>query len=89
MKVLKLAHRELSPITSDNIIGYAELVYDLSDEFHRLSSCNRSYRLYFNPFCKFIHSTKICVNPPLAFLNGPTKSSPHVGKGHVIGMVWS
>jgi hypothetical protein len=22
-------------------------------------------------------STKICVNPSLAFLNGPTRSSPH------------
>jgi hypothetical protein len=32
-------------------------------------------------------STKRCVNPPLAFLNGPTKSSPHVEKGQVIGMV--
>jgi hypothetical protein len=40
----------------------------------------------------FIHlstATKICVNPPLAFLNGHTKSSPHVGKGQVVGMVHS
>jgi hypothetical protein len=29
------------------------------------------------------------VNPPLAFLKGPTKSSPHVEKGKVIGMVYS
>jgi hypothetical protein len=29
---------------------------------------------------------KICVNPPLAFLKVPTKSSPHVKKGQVI--VW-
>jgi hypothetical protein len=27
------------------------------------------------------------VNPPLAFLNGPTRSSPEVEKGQVIGMV--
>jgi hypothetical protein len=32
---------------------------------------------------------KICVNPPLVFLKGPTKSSPHVEKGQVIGMVCS
>jgi hypothetical protein len=32
-------------------------------------------------------ATKICVNPRLAFFNGPTKSSPHVEKGHAIGMV--
>jgi hypothetical protein len=30
---------------------------------------------------------KICVNPPLTFLNGPTRSIPHVEKGQVIGMV--
>jgi hypothetical protein len=24
---------------------------------------------------------KMCVNPPLAFLKGPTKSSPYVEKG--------
>jgi hypothetical protein len=26
-------------------------------------------------------ATKMCVNPPFAFLKGPTKSSPHVEKG--------
>jgi hypothetical protein len=33
--------------------------------------------------------TKMCVNPPLAFLKGPTKYSPHMEKGQVIGMVCS
>jgi hypothetical protein len=33
--------------------------------------------------------TKMCVNPPLAFLKGPTKSSPYVEKGQVISMVYS
>jgi hypothetical protein len=33
--------------------------------------------------------TKMCVNPPLAYFKGPTKSSPHVEKGQVIGMVYS
>jgi hypothetical protein len=33
--------------------------------------------------------TKMCVNPHLAFLKGPTKSSPYVEKGQVIGMVCS
>jgi hypothetical protein len=32
---------------------------------------------------------KMCVNPHLAFLKGPTKSNPHVEKGHVIGMVYN
>jgi hypothetical protein len=34
-------------------------------------------------------TTKMCVNPPLAFLNGPTRSNPHVEKGQMIGMVLS
>jgi hypothetical protein len=32
--------------------------------------------------------TKLCVNPPLAFLNGPTRSNPHVDY-QVIGMASS
>jgi hypothetical protein len=32
---------------------------------------------------------KMCVNPPIAFFNGPTKSRPHVEKDHVTGMVYS
>jgi hypothetical protein len=32
---------------------------------------------------------KMYVNPPLAALKGPTKSSPQVEKGQVIGMVCS
>jgi hypothetical protein len=31
----------------------------------------------------------MCVNPPLAFLKGPNKSSPHVKNGQVIGMICS
>jgi hypothetical protein len=32
-------------------------------------------------------AVKMFVNPHFDLLNGPTKSSPHVEKGHVIGMV--
>jgi hypothetical protein len=32
---------------------------------------------------------KTCVNLPFATLKGPTKSSLHMEKGHVIGMVCS
>jgi hypothetical protein len=40
-------------------------------------------------FMNLSTATKMCVNPPLAFLNGPTRSRPHVEKGQVIGMVCS
>ena len=29
------------------------------------------------------------VNPPGAFLRGPTRSSPQTTKGHVMGIIWS
>jgi hypothetical protein len=32
-------------------------------------------------FVNLSTAIKICVNPPLAFLKGPTKSSPHVENG--------
>jgi hypothetical protein len=38
-------------------------------------------------FVNLSTATKICLNPHLAFLNGTTKSIPHVEKGQVIGMV--
>jgi hypothetical protein len=38
-------------------------------------------------FVNLSTAMKMCVNPPLAFLEGPTKCSPHVEKGQVIGMV--
>jgi hypothetical protein len=40
-------------------------------------------------FVNLSTATKMCVNLPLAFLNGPTRSSPHVEKGQAIGMVCS
>jgi hypothetical protein len=40
-------------------------------------------------FVNLSTATKMCVNPPLAFLNGPTKSSPHEEKGQEIGMVYN
>jgi hypothetical protein len=38
-------------------------------------------------FVNLSTATKMCANPPLAFLNGPTRSSPHVEKAQVVGMV--
>jgi hypothetical protein len=40
-------------------------------------------------FVNLSNVMKMCVNPPLAFLNGPTKSSPHIEQGQIIGMVCS
>jgi hypothetical protein len=40
-------------------------------------------------FVNLSTAMKMCVNPPLAFFKGPTKSGPNVEKGQVIGMVCS
>jgi hypothetical protein len=40
-------------------------------------------------FVNLSTAMKMYLNPALAFLKGPTKSSPHVEKGQVIGMVCS
>jgi hypothetical protein len=40
-------------------------------------------------FVNLFTAMKKCVNPPLAFLKGPTKFSPHVEKGQVIGMAYN
>jgi hypothetical protein len=34
-------------------------------------------------------ATNRWVKPSSNFLKGPKRSSPHIGKGHVMGMVWS
>jgi hypothetical protein len=33
-------------------------------------------------FVNLSTAMKMCMNPPLAFLNGPTRYNPHVEKGH-------
>jgi hypothetical protein len=40
-------------------------------------------------FVNLSTTMKMCVNLHLGFLNRSTKSSPHMEKGHVIGMVCS
>jgi hypothetical protein len=40
-------------------------------------------------FMNLSTAMKICVDPTLPFLNGPTKSSPHLEKGQEIGMVYN
>jgi hypothetical protein len=88
-KILELPRNELSPIISYNVIGNSKHIHDFFDEFHCLDHCNGSDRIYFDPLVNLSTTMKMCVNPPLAFLKGPTKSSPHVEKGQVIGMVCS
>jgi hypothetical protein len=88
-KVLELPRSDLSPVISDNVIRNAKPLHDLFDELHRLGHCNGSGRLYFDTLCEFIHNDEDVCEYTFSFLKGPSKSSPHVEKGQVIGMVCS
>jgi hypothetical protein len=87
--VLELPRSELSPIIRDNVVGHVKPVHDILDEFHALATVIEAADFTSIQFMNLSTAMKICVNPPLAFLNGPTKSSPHVEKGQVIGMVYN
>jgi hypothetical protein len=88
-KDLDLPHSELSPVIGDNIIGNAKPVHDFFDELTSLGTVMEVASFTSIHFVNLYIAMKMCVNPPLAFLKGRTKSSPHVEKGQVIGMVCS
>jgi hypothetical protein len=53
-KVFELPHRILGFVVGDYVIGDAEPIHDLMDEFHCLGCCYRSHRLYFDPFGELV-----------------------------------
>jgi hypothetical protein len=66
----------LSPIISDNIVGHTKPVHDLSDEFHHLSSSNRSCMPYFDPFYEFIHYYEDVCESTFGFLEWTYQIQP-------------
>jgi hypothetical protein len=76
IEVLELPRSELSPIISDNVVGYAKLVHDLFNEFHCLGRCNRGVRLHFNPFCEFIYCYKDVCESTFGFLERTYQIQP-------------
>jgi hypothetical protein len=75
-KVLKLHHRELSPIINDNIVGYAKLINNLSDEFLCLGRYNGGGKLYFDPFYEFIHNYEDMCESIFVFLERTYQIQP-------------
>jgi hypothetical protein len=66
----------LCPIISDKVVGYAKLVRDLLDEFHRLGSYNGSCGLYLDPFYEFIHFNKDVCESTFGFLEWTYQIQP-------------
>ena len=67
-KVPELPCSKLGSIIGDNIIGYAEPVHDLVDEFHVLGSCYGSCRLSFDPFGELIHRYEDVCESTFSFI---------------------
>jgi hypothetical protein len=88
-KVPKFPCSELSPIIRDNIVGHTNLYMISLMNSTTLAVVIEAVCFTSIHFVNLSTAMKMCVNPPLAFLNGPTKSSPHVEKGQVIGIVCS
>jgi hypothetical protein len=88
-KVLELPRSKLVFVVGDNIIGYAELVHDLFDEFHSLNSYYGSCQLCFDPFVELIHRYEDVLASTFSFLEWTYQIQPPCKTGQVIGMVWS
>jgi hypothetical protein len=85
--VFELPCSKSSPIINDNVIGMPNLYLISLMNSTTLATVMEAADFILIHFMNLSTAMKICVNPPLSFLNGPTKSSLYVEKGHVIGMV--
>ena len=86
-KLLEVVTCEVGPVVGDDGIGHAESVDDVQEEFDGLLGVDRGYRFSLYPFVNLSIATSKWVNPPGAFLSGPTMSRPHTANGHVMRMV--
>jgi hypothetical protein len=66
----------LGSVVGDNIIQYAKLVHDLSDEFHDLSSCYGNCQLCFDPFGELIHCYEDVCESTFSFLKWTYQIQP-------------
>jgi hypothetical protein len=79
-KDLELPRSKLSPIISDNVIGYPKPVHDISDEFYRLCRYDGGGRLNFEPFWEFIHCDEDMCESTFSFLERTNQIWPPCGK---------
>jgi hypothetical protein len=79
--------RELGPVVGDDGVWHSKTMDDVSEERHCLFRPEIRNGAYFYPLENLSIATNKWVKPPVAFRKGPTMSSPHTAKGHVMGMV--
>jgi hypothetical protein len=79
--------RELGPVVGDDGVRHSKTVDDVGEERHRLLSPEIGNGAHLYPLGNLSIATNKWVKPPGAFRKGPTMSSPHTAKGHVMEMV--
>jgi hypothetical protein len=77
-KVFELPHNKLGSVVGDYVIGEAESVHDLMNEFYCLGYCYGSRWLCFDPFSELV---QMCVNPPFPFFEWTYHIQSPCGKG--------
>ena len=80
---------ELRAVVCDVGVWYSKAMDDVEEEQHSLLGLDHGDRSSFDPFHKLVYGDKQGGESSGAFLRGPTRSSPQIAKGHVMGIIWS
>ena len=83
----ELLSHELGAVIYDDRIWDPEPVDYVGEELHGLLGLDLDDRSRLDPFGELVHRHQQVGITPGALCSGPTRSSPHTEKGHVMGMV--
>ena len=83
----ELPFRELGAIVRDDRIWDHEPVDYVGEELHGLLGFDFGDGPSLDPLGELVNRYQQVGEAPRRFLQGPTRSSPHTAKGHVMGMV--
>jgi hypothetical protein len=79
---------ELGPIVGDDGIRHPKPVDDVNEERYDLLCPEVCDWAHLDPFRKLVYGDQQVSVAPGRLTQGPTMSSPHTVKGHVMGIVW-
>ena len=85
----ELLPSELRAIVHDNGVPYSKAMDDIKEEQHGLLRLDYGDRPSLYPLCKLVYGDKQVHIAPGTLLRGPTRSSPQIMNGHMIGIIWS
>ena len=87
VEVLELFASELSAVVGDDDVGNPEPVDDVGEEKDGLLGAMFVMGRASIHLENLLMATNKWVYPPATFSRGPTKSSPHIADGHVMGII--